>query len=437
MSTENISAIDEKKAEEKGNNTEKADWKGFLTNFSGELIIKILTRVILIGSIGLFLAKAANANVFPTENNMQPYKDIKRDLNIEITYMNPVKIFPYYGLKIWANPEKYWIQEANFFNPQANINFMDKFFETWLCSLQKKETSFWLCETDVLQNMMSMSFTIISTIFFNMNYLPEWLTMIVFGKWFLMIIYIIYLGNFIYGSYAHVIKFIELIKYTLHPNPDPNIKPLIVDYPGIIMYVILYFWAMIISVILSPVFITIYTLFKALSVNYIVRKKNNEQNEPNKSMNLYSFIKNIFYYKKTFIVILTMIKLILSANNYLGSSYMVGVIIAILILIFGINILSPSDADDSLYSVVDKAMVLPLDQQEPKPGSPINMCNKEANIFTNTNPDTGTSNITNQPLDVLKTIQTVSQNVSQNINMIGGKRKPLLPKQKLYNLKLV
>jgi hypothetical protein len=432
MTTEEPSAIDEKKAEEKGTTTEKTDWSGFYKNFGNGLIFTILIGVVCVGSIGLFFAKAANANIFPTEIDMQPYTNIQRDLNVEIIYMNPVKILPYYGLGFWANPEKYWIQEANFFNPEADINFMGKFFDTWLCSLQKKsESPFWVFETDVLKNMMCMSFTIFSGIFFYMNYLPEWLIMLVFVISCLLILYIIYICNFIYGIYTHIIKFIDLISYLLYPDKK---EVLLIDYPGIFMYSILYFWAAFISIMITPALITGYTLFKALSVNYIVRQKDNKSDEPIQKMNLVSFIKNIFYYKKTFIIILAMIKLIFSANSYLGTSYMLGVIIAILILIFRMNILVPSDTDDSLFSVLNDKFP-PLDQQVPKKGSSIDICNKDANKgTTNINIGTSINNITKQPLNVLKVIPS-----EPTKKMIGGKRETIniKSKQKLYNFKLV
>lgn len=433
MSTEEPSAIDEKKAEDEGTTTDKADWGGFFKNFSNGLISGILIGVVCVGSIGLFLAKAANANVFPTEINMQPYTNIKRELTEEIIFMNPVKILSWYGLGFWAEPEKYWIQEANFFNSKADINFMDKFFDMWLCSLQKKTDSFfWIFETDVLKSMMCMSFFVISSVFFYMNYLPEWLTMLVFALFFSIIFIGICVSNFIYGIYAHIVKFIDLISVLLKPN---NEDPLLFDYPGIIMYSILYFWAALFSLIISPALITIYTLFKALSVNYIVRKKNNNPDEPAQKMNLISFIKNVFYYKKTFIIILAMLKLMSSANSYLGSSYMPGVIIAILILIFGLNILIPDDADDNLFSVLN-ANFPTLDQQVPKEGPSIDICkpdtNKTSNA-TNTNPIPSISIVTQQPSNVLDVASSGNKMIG------GGKRKPSIPKsrQKIYNLKLV
>jgi hypothetical protein len=329
-----------------------------------------------------------------------------------------------------------------------------------------------------------MSFVIFSSIFFYMNYLPEWLIMILFGFFFFVIIYVIYISNFIYGIYTHIIKYIDLITYLLFPA---NKKVILTDYPGIIMYSIFYFWAAFISVMITPAIITTYTLFKALTVNYTVRKKDNDtEDKTTQKMNLVSFIKNVFYYKKTFIIILTMIKLILSANSYLGSSYMLGLIIAILILIFGLKILIPSDADDSLFSVLNDKFP-PLDQQVPKKGSPIDMCNKEANTDLNVNAGVSSiSNITKQPSNVLKmnlnksmgmptkSIEPVAVGplsvgplssgplsgplasgpltgplssgplagplagpTQQNQNMFGGKRGHIKSKQKIYKIKLV
>ena len=150
-----------------------------------------------------------------------------------------------------------------------------------------------------------------------------------------------------------------------------------------------------------------------------------------------------------------MINLILSANSYLGSSYTLGLIIAILILIFGMKLLIPNDVDDSLFSVLNDKFP-PLEQQVPQKGSPIDMCNKEANneLNTTTNMDTGISNVTKQPLNVLKinqnkvmptrstelvapAIESQVAPVEPNQNMVGGKRGNIKPRQKLYKIQLV
>jgi hypothetical protein len=48
MSTTEASAIDEKKAEESGTTTDKADWKGFTTVFSSSLITGIFFGVVVL-----------------------------------------------------------------------------------------------------------------------------------------------------------------------------------------------------------------------------------------------------------------------------------------------------------------------------------------------------------------------------------------------------
>jgi hypothetical protein len=126
MSTTESTSIDEKKAEDSGSTTDKADWKGFSTVFSSSLITGIFFGVVVIGSMGLFLAKVANANILPTECDIEPYPSSKknellieaRDVAMEIIYMNPVKILGLFGLKFWEEPtsENYFIQEANFVN---------------------------------------------------------------------------------------------------------------------------------------------------------------------------------------------------------------------------------------------------------------------------------------------------------------------------------
>ena len=127
-----------------------------------------------------------------------------------------------------------------------------------------------------------------------------------------------------------------------------------------------------------------------------------------------------------------MLKLMSSANSYLDSSYMPGVIIAILILIFGLNILIPDDVDDSLFSVLNTNFPT-LDQQVPKEGISINMCNKDLNTNPNPNPNPNPSIsiVTKQPSNVLEVTS------SSNKMMGGGKRKNSMPKQKLYKIKLV
>ena len=105
MSETETTSIDEKKAEDSGTTTDKGDWKGFSTAFSSVLVTGIFFGVVVIGSMGLFLAKVANANILPTDYKIQPYPSDKandnlikaREVATAIIYMNPVKILPFFG----------------------------------------------------------------------------------------------------------------------------------------------------------------------------------------------------------------------------------------------------------------------------------------------------------------------------------------------------
>ena len=494
MSTTESTTIDEKKAEDSGSTTDKADWGGFTKNFSNGLITGIFFGVVVIGSMGLFLAKVANANILPTECDIQPYpssealvKVIKeRDVPIDIIYMNPVKILGLFGLKFWEEPteENYFIQEANFVNDQAEINFMNDFKNSWLCTLKNKAypqkdnaklsdtdngmdannvkkfssddkpkySPFWAYEFETMKSMTCTSFSIINKVFFYMNYLPEWATMILFALFFSVIITIIFIANMLCGIWDHVSNFGELIKNLYNfkkfnneePDAEEEALPFYKKWSTItnILYVIVYFIGSIYSaIIISPVVVTTYTFFKALGANYVVRDKNFDINsskpEDAPKLNVFSFIKSSLYYKKTFIIILVMLNLMGATNEYLGTSYLPGVIIALLILIFGLKILK-TDIPEKLFPVLNTNFP-PLSQPQVNLDNikEVEICKKEK-TFTKTIRE-NIKSITGFFGPNVFTRDTKKQPSSNNYGGGGRTIKPSVPKQKtkIYNLKLV
>jgi hypothetical protein len=491
MSATEPTTIDEKKAEDSDSTTDKADWKGFSKNFSNGLITGIFFGVVVIGSMGLFLAKVANANILPTKCDIEPYPSSKplekmiqiRDVPIDIIYMNPVKILGLFGLKFWEEPtpDTYFIQEANFVNGPAELNFMNDFKNSWLCTLKNKayppedpkakekppvdsnnfikpkdkpkNSPFWAYEFETMKSMTCTSFSIINKVFFYMNYLPEWATMILFALFFSVIITVIFIANMLYGIWDHISNFGELVKNLYNfedfngeqEDPREAALPFYKKWSTItnVLYLITYFiGAMYSAIIISPVVVTCYTFFKALGANYVVRDKNFDINsskqEDAPKQNVFSFIKSALYYKKTFIIILVMLNLMGATNEYLGTSYLPGVIIALLILIFGLKILN-IDKPENLYSVVNSNFP-PLSQPQVnlENTEEVEIC-KEEKIFTKT---------------IREKLKTITGFFGPNIfkrdttkppNLAGGGRviKPLVTtnvpksKTKMYNLKLV
>ena len=117
--TEETNIIDEKKAEEEGTTAKKTDWSGFFVNFTSSVLTTICLGVILVGSIGLYTAKVANANILPDDINLMPYTNVERIVKerpIRPIYMNPVKIRTFFGLGFWSDPEEVYSQMAKFDN---------------------------------------------------------------------------------------------------------------------------------------------------------------------------------------------------------------------------------------------------------------------------------------------------------------------------------
>jgi hypothetical protein len=116
-------------------------------------------------------------------------------------------------------------------------------------------------------------------------------------------------------------------------------------YPVIVFFY--FIGALYSALFISPTIVTFYAFFKALGANYVVRDKTSKEIPKDApKQNVFSFIKNTLYYKKTFLIILVMLNLMGVTNEFLGTSYLSGVIIACLILIFGLKILEINIPDD-------------------------------------------------------------------------------------------
>ena len=109
---------------------------------------------------------------------------------------------------------------------------------------------------------------------------------------------------------------------------------------------------------------------------------------------------------------------------------MPGVIIAILILVFGMNILAVDDPS-SLFSV--KAEFPPLSQPPSEKGQPVNTCFPEVKQKPNNMAGDIISRVTGEPVNVLKSITRGGSKIFKG----GNAKKIVIPKVKMYNIQLV
>jgi hypothetical protein len=344
--TEEMNIIDEKKSDEEGRSKEKSDWPGFFKSFGSGVLMSICVGVILIGSIGLYTAKVAHANILPDDIDLQPYTNIERIVKEIPIHMNPLKIRSFYGLNFLSDPEELYSQIAKF----NSKDFLNTFSDSWLCNIEEWAkpgrflSKFWLFESNVLKPMIANTFGLMNSIFYKMNYLPEWLFMLLYSILFTIIFLVLYIYNIFTAIFLHLTN---LYQYFLQPDDNDEGKwnkdnPVYFNIKNMLLFYFIWITTSFLSVLFSPFFVTIYCLLAPLSATYKLANSDKTSSNSNTAYTFMSFMKDTVTYKKTFILLLIIFQLIRATNTYLGSSYLPAITIAILILIFMLKIFSTS-----------------------------------------------------------------------------------------------
>ena len=319
--TEEISAIDEKKTEETG---VEPDFKGFIKNYLSSIIITIGFSVFVIGTIGLFYTKVAQANIIPDNIELAPYTTIDRvvkDIPIDINVMRQM---------LWSENKETLSQKAVFLSQ----DYLDSFNNSFLCYLKKNATpdagifaNATLFFSHVYENVIAKNFLVINQFFFYLSYLPEFAIMLFYGMFGIIIWFILLFITTCFSIAYHVIHIPELFR-----TSDPENNSLWESKENIsffrIMKIILFFFVWIplglFSTFVSPFFLSLYSIFSPLFAKYEIK-----QQGP-KIHGITDFIKDTFAYKKLFFFILATLSLVSNGIKYLGPNSIVGIAIAVL-----------------------------------------------------------------------------------------------------------
>ena len=85
--TQDTSAVDKKKNTETTPSITYADYKKFILNYLLSIIFTISITIFIIGTLGLYTTKVAQANILPDDIKLAPYTIIDR-----IVKENPVNM---------------------------------------------------------------------------------------------------------------------------------------------------------------------------------------------------------------------------------------------------------------------------------------------------------------------------------------------------------
>jgi hypothetical protein len=316
--TENTTVIDEKKTEV--TNKDSPDYKAFIKNYISSIII-IGFSVFIIGGLGLYTSKVAQANILPDNIELAPYTVFDRvvkDIPIDINIMRPSFLS--------ENVET--VSQKAVFNSQE---YLDSFRNSFLCYLKKNAdpnggafANAPLFFSNVYDNIVAVNFLMINTIFFYLSYLPESMIMLLYGLLGIFVWIGLYFMNLFISIFYHFVSIPQLFRSSEEDNNKWEANENISFFRISKLLLFWFIWIPIglLSTFVVPIFFTLYGLITPLFATYNI-------NKTNKTYGVFDFIKDTFAYKKFFFFVLATISLLSNGNKYLGSTALVGIVIAI------------------------------------------------------------------------------------------------------------
>ena len=325
--TEDTSAIDEKKAEETGTSTTTPDFKGFISNYLSSIIFTIGISIFIIGGLGLYTTKVAQANILPDNIELAPYTIFDRIVDdkcyIDMNVMRPS----------FFSENKETLSQKAIFNSQE---YLDSFNKSFLCSLKKSAdpnaglfANGPLYFSFVYDSLVSKNFLAINTIFFYLSYLPESLIMLLYGIFGIFLWMGLYFFNVCISIFYHIINIPQLFRTSSEQNDKQWESMENISFMRFMKFILffLWFWVGLISAFVMPAFFTLYGLISPLFATYNIKNGKNGNNVTN-------FLYENLLYKKFFFIILATLSLFSNGIKYLGNNSIVGIILAVIFAYF-------------------------------------------------------------------------------------------------------
>lgn len=328
--TEDTSAIDEKKAEESGTSTTSPDFKGFISNYLSSIIFTIGISIFVIGGLGLYTTKVAQANILPDDIELAPYTIFDRVVNpisVDMNVMRPS----------FFSENKDTLSQKAIFNSQE---YLDSFNKSFLCSLKNSAdpnaglfANAPLYFSFVYDNLVAKNFLAINTIFFYLSYLPESAIMFLYGLFGIFLWMGLYFFNVCISIFYHIINIPQLFRTTNQETKQWETTESISFFRFMKLILFFFLWIPLgaLSAFIMPAFFTIYGLIAPLYASYKLKQTSGKQD---KKFNIFDFIKDTFAYKKYFFFILATLSLFSNGIKYLGNNAIVGIIIAVIFAYF-------------------------------------------------------------------------------------------------------
>jgi len=322
--TENTTAIEEKKTGETVN--PKSNLVSFLSNYISSIVLTIGVCVVVIGTLGLYTTKVAQANILPDNIDLAPFTDINRVVN-DI----PIDINIIHDMSLSGKTNRILSQKAIF----ESQKYLESFKNNWfLCNLKKNASPTSglfangpLFFSKVYEALISKNYLFINTIFLYLSYLPESLIMLVYGFFGIFIWFGLYIFNFIVSIFYHIVNIPNLFRHSLEKDDTTWEAESDISFLRLTKLVLFFFlWIPVgfMSSIIMPLITTFLGLTSPLTAKYKVEGMNRE-------FSILDFLIDTIVYKKKFIFILATLSLISNSYKVFGASSLIGVLVAIIV----------------------------------------------------------------------------------------------------------
>lgn len=328
--------IDSKKTENT-NTTESVNYAGFTRGLI-TYTIHILISFVLIGSMGLYLCKIAQANVLPDNLKYAPFGDIIKDVEPIPININIVKVYGLMGMGMFLG-QKPSLEESTkiVFDSKQVAESYNKGVLGLLESLKtnpERAGFFGLYFTDVLTSMISTNNIVINGFFGFMNqYLPETVILLIFPLIAILFVFFMIFLNIIlafFYQFAHWSDF--FMSKVIKNNKVSWQDPLTFFRPLRAFFFFLYLLFLFVPfIVIFPLLTTLYSLFAPLGLDATIYKTDQK-------FGFLQFLKDVIVYKNQFYLILLTLGLLSQSSIYLGQNGIIGCLVGILIVMFSLHL---------------------------------------------------------------------------------------------------
>jgi hypothetical protein len=322
-------------------NTDKStNYAGFI---SGLFIytIYILITFLLVGSIGLYICKVAQANVLPDNLKYLPFGDKLKEVPEIPINTNIIKIFGLmgFGRILGQKPLKEESTKIVFNNKKILEEYQNGIIGliTSLKTNPERASFFGLYVSDFLSSIITSNNLIINNLFGVINqYCSETVILLLFPLFLLFLIIFLIIANIVLCFFYQIKNFSDFfMNKNVKNNTVTWTEPFTYLRPWRAFLLLLYCFFLFFPVIgFIPFLTTFYAIFSPLGLTANIY-------ETNIKMSFLTFIKDVAIYKSQFFLILFTLGLLSQSSSYLGTHGFIGCLVGILIVNFILHLYNP------------------------------------------------------------------------------------------------